>query len=141
MAFKITFENPKLEKLVNRTKDVAVSAAKTARERTAGLGKLAGDRMARARLSRAVEDLQYEIDLQMQAVGCLIYATHKGRPSDSNEIQQILEYVDSLYEQMEGHEQQLKLMGVEPECVDCGEEDEEPFLCPEETAQSEEEAN
>ena len=122
MAFKVTFESPKLEKLAGRTKETAVAVTSSARSKVAEMSKAANERLARARLSRAVDDLQYEIDLQMQAVGCLVYATHKGRPSDSNEIQQILEYVDSLYEQMEGHEQQLKLMGVEPEELDCGEE-------------------
>ena len=58
----------------------------------------------------------------MQAVGELIYATHRGTPSDSQAVQEILEYVDGLYEELEGHQQQLKLLRGLLLCGACGAE-------------------
>ena len=56
--------------------------------------------------------------------GMLIYATHTGTPSDSGDVQNILEYVDSLYEQLEGHEAELKRMRGLLLCACCGAENE-----------------
>ena len=66
--------------------------------------------MSRFRLNRTIRDIQDEIDLEMQTIGELLYATHRGDPSDSDDIQKILEYVDSLYEELEGHRQQLEAL-------------------------------
>ena len=68
------------------------------------------DTIACAKLRRTIDDLEDEISLQMCAIGEIIYATHCGNPSGSEEIQKILEYIDDLSDEVEGHEQQLKLL-------------------------------
>lgn len=86
------------------------------------LGAKAADSLACAKLRRTIDDLEDEISLQLCAIGEIIYATHCGNPSDSGEIQKILEYVDDLSDEIEGHEQQIKLlMGAAP-CPVCGED-------------------
>ena len=76
--------------------------------------------MERAKLRRIIDDLEDEIALQMCTIGELVYATHRGNPSDSDTMQKILEYVDDLEGEIEGHEQQLKLLlGIVP-CPICG---------------------
>ena len=55
----------------------------------------------------------------MCAIGELVYATHRGTPSDSEELQKILEYVDDLHEQIEAHEHELKLMRGTNFCTVC----------------------
>lgn len=90
------------------------------RNDAAALGIKAAGLLERAKLLRAISDLEDEIALQMQSIGELVYATHRGTPSDSDELQKILEYVDDLRDELEGHEQQLKLIsGVIP-CPVCG---------------------
>ena len=82
----------------------------------------AADTLALAKLRRTVADLEDEIMLQMCTIGELIYATHRGTPSDSAHLQKILEYVDDLEDEIEGHEQQIKLLlGIVP-CPVCGED-------------------
>lgn len=72
-----------------------------------GLREQAERRASRVRLTREIKDIQEEIDIQMQEVGEIIYAAHRGRPSDSGEIQRILEYVDGLYEELAAHREEL----------------------------------
>ena len=72
-----------------------------------GLREQAERRTSRVRLTREIKDIQEEIDIQMQEVGEIIYASHRGRPSDSGEIQRILEYVDGLYEELAAHREEL----------------------------------
>jgi hypothetical protein len=63
--------------------------------------------VSHVRLEREIRDLQEEIDLQMQMVGEIMYAAHRGSPSDSGEVQRILEFVDGLYEEMEAHMEEI----------------------------------
>ena len=82
----------------------------------------AADALALAKLRHTVADLEDEIMLQMCTIGELVYATHRGTPSDSDHLQKILEYVDDLEDEIEGHEQQIKLLlGIVP-CPVCGED-------------------
>ena len=86
----------------------------------AAISGKAADAIERAKLRRIIDDLEDEIALQMCTIGELVYATHCGNPSDSDAMQKILEYVDDLEGEIEGHEQQLKLlMGIVP-CPVCG---------------------
>ena len=85
------------------------------------LSEKAAELVERAKLVRAISELEDEVALQMCAIGELVYATHRGNPSDSDEMQKILSYVDDLHDQIEGHEQQLKLLQGIYGCPICGE--------------------
>ena len=121
---KITIHQRQIEALFHR----AAQAAETARDTASVAAGLAGRRAEaaaeRRRLERAAADVTEEIELQMGEIGRLIYATHTGTPSDSGDVQNILEYVDSLYEQLEGHEAELKRMRGLLLCACCGAENE-----------------
>ena len=63
-----------------------------------------------------------EMDGKLMEAGEMVYATHTGKPSDSEDMQEILEYIDGLYEQLEGRERALReLEGLARTCV-CGAE-------------------
>lgn len=117
---KITYSKERWEALARRAREKVQTAAELAK---AGAG-LVEERTeavrAHARLEREIKDLQEEIGLQMQAVGEVMYASYKGRPSDSECIQQILEYVDGLYEQLEAHQQELEAAQGKLVCAACG---------------------
>lgn len=116
------FNKKTWQKLLGRTKKTAESVAEAAQSGAAVVGQKAEETLACAKLHRRVHELQEEIDLQMGEVGRLIYATHCGTPSDSDSVQEILEYVDSLYEEMEGHHKQMKIMRGALFCDVCGQE-------------------
>ena len=119
---KIVMKGKKWKKLVRRTQNAAMDVSELARAGAEAVGRRAEDAVSRSRLERAVRDLQEEIDTQMQAVGELIYATHRGSPSNSDDVQEILEFVDSLHEELEGHQLELKRLRGELLCAGCGAE-------------------
>lgn len=91
----------------------------TAKHRAERGAAAANDAVLAAKLRRRVRDLEEEIDLQLAEVGALVYATHTGEPSDTGEMQEILSYIDGLYEELAGHEEQLLLMAGYRPCPDC----------------------
>lgn len=117
---KITYSRERWEALTCRAREKLQGAAELAKAGAGLLEERTETLRSRSRLEREVHDLQEEIDLQMRAVGEIMYASHKGRPSDSGCIQQILEYVDGLYEQLEGHRQELESAQGRVVCAACG---------------------
>ncbi|MBR2895538.1 MAG: hypothetical protein IKC03_07775 [Oscillospiraceae bacterium] len=110
MSIKLTIHPGRLTVLMKRTKDSVSQITEAARDSVSVVSIKAEDVLTQSRLQREIADLKEEIDLQMQAVGELLYATHRGKPSNSEEMQKILDYLDSLYEQMEGHQEQLSFL-------------------------------
>ena len=119
---KITFDKEGLKRLLSRTKATASGVGEAAKTGATLVGHKTEDALLYAKLMRRVRDLEKEIDLQLAEIGALIYATHTGNPSDSQDIQEILEYIDSLYEEIDGHERQIKIMHGILFCDACGEE-------------------
>ena len=97
-------------------------AARKAKKAAAGLERRAEEAVNRIQLRRTIRDLEEEIGLQLREVGELVYATHRGTPSDSQDIQEILEYVDSLREELEAHQRELRTLAGVRFCPACGEE-------------------
>ena len=110
MPIKFTFNPGPLSDLLNRTKYSAADVTEVARASIATLGTKANDTIVSAKLHHAINDLEDEIDLQLCDIGRLVYATHIGNPSDSDEIRRILDYVDGLYEEIAAHEKELELL-------------------------------
>ena len=108
--------------LLDLMQSFAKSAGALAKEGAQRIGFNAEDALLRGKLQRAVKDLEDEIDLQFAEIGALIYATHTGTPAPSSDIQEILTYIDSLFEQIEGHEKQLKVLDGYRFCPACDEE-------------------
>lgn len=111
----IIFKKSKWEILLGGARDKA-------RQGAAAVSRKAEDARLAARLRRRVKDLEEEIDLQLAEAGALIYATHTGTPSSSSDMQEILSYIDGLYEEIEGHERQLKILQGVRFCEGCGQE-------------------
>ena len=120
MPITFNFNSDFLNNLLSRTKEGAVNVTEAARTGVAAMSVKAGDTIAAAKLHRVINDLEEEIDLQLCDIGRLIYATHIGNPSDSDEIQKILTYVDGLYEEIAAHEEELDLLQGIRICPVCG---------------------
>lgn len=105
-------------------------AARRAGDSIRAGGEKAESAGERRRLRRACRDLAAEIDRQMAAIGELIYATHKGKPADSRDIEEILTYVDGLYEDLTEHRAALQETKGVLICPACGTENPpERFSC------------
>ena len=105
--------------LFDHVQALAKEAGNLAKAGAQRLGFNAEDALLRGKLQRAVRDLEDEVSLQFAEIGALIYATHTGTPTPSSDIQEILTYVDSLFEQIEGHEKQLKALDGYHICPAC----------------------
>jgi len=117
---RITYSKERWEALARRAREKVQTASELAKTGAGLVEEKAEALRARNRLENEIHDLQEEIDLQMQAIGEAMYATHKGSPTDSGSIQQILEYVDGLYEQLEAHKQELEASQGMLICAACG---------------------
>ena len=105
--------------LIDQMQSLAKSATQLAKAGAERMGFNAEDAMLRNKLQRTIKELEDEIDLQFAEIGALIYATHTGTPAPSSDIQEILSYVDSLFEQVEGHERQLQILDGFQFCPAC----------------------
>ena len=122
MSIKITFKSDLINNLLAKKNISAADVTEVARTGMAAMSVKANDAIACAKLHRAINELEDEIDLQLCDIGRLIYGTHIGNPSDSEEIQKILEYVDGLYEEIAAHEHELDLLQGLHFCDECGAE-------------------
>lgn len=119
MKFNITIYP--LREVLQRAGDAALDAAAALREGASAIERRADEVLSQLRLEREVHDLQEEIGLQMQAVGEMMYASHKGRPAGSGQVQEILEYVDGLHEELDAHRRELETLRGLIICSGCGE--------------------
>ena len=117
---KITYSRERWEDLSRRAREKIQNAAELAKASAEKMGEKAEELRAQARLEKEIHDLQEEINLQMQTIGEVVYAAHKDNASDSGCVQQILEYVDGLYEQLDAHRQELDAARGQVICAACG---------------------
>lgn len=110
-----------LRRLARGAGDAALDAASVLREGSSAVGRRAGEILSQIRLDREIRDLREEINLQMRAMGEIIYASHRGRPSDSGRVQAILEYVDGLHEELDAHRREQETLRGLLLCSACGE--------------------
>lgn len=120
MAIRFNKEN--WNKLLHRTKVTAAGAAEAARTGAAIVGQKAEETLACAKLRASIRELKGEIDSQLRSAGELVYATHKGSPSDSDALQAILERVDALYRDLDDAQRELKILKGMVFCDACGAE-------------------
>ena len=113
MAIRFSFKHGPVTELLTKKQGKI-------RDNMTALGVKASDTLAYARLRHEVDELQDEIMLQMCALGELVYATHCGNPSDSDDLQKILEYIDDLHSEIDAHEEQMKLLRGICCCPICG---------------------
>lgn len=106
------------KKIRRRAEDAAFGAAEAVRAGTELVGRGAEGVLDRLRLEKAIRDLQGEIDLQTQIVGELTYAVHRGEIAGG--VEDILEYLDSLHEDLEDCRRQLDAMRGALICAACG---------------------
>ena len=119
MKFEIKIQP--LRRLAQSVCSAALDTASLLQECSAAAARRAGGAASRLCLERKIHDLRSEIGLQMQAVGEIMYASHRGSPADSGRVQEILEYVDGLQEKLDAHRRELETLQGLLICPACGE--------------------
>lgn len=119
MEFEITVHP--LRKILRCAGDAVLDTAAALREGASAVERRAAESLSRLRLEREIRDLREEVGLQMRAVGEIMYESHRGHPSDSSLVQEILEYVDGLHEELEAHRRELETLRGLLVCSSCGE--------------------
>lgn len=118
MEFSFTRES--FQDLTRKARETARAAANTAKASMVRTGEMVDTARETVRLEKACRSLAEKIDVQMACIGELVYATHKGIPSESEELQEILRRVDQLYEEMDARREELRGLKGFLTCPKCG---------------------
>ncbi len=110
----------KTDKLRRCAQDAAFGAAEAVRGCTELLGLGAQRLRARLQARREIRDLEAELDLQVQVVGELTYAAHRGEPTDQKVVEETMEFMDSLRQELAGCQQKLDMLRGAVVCAACG---------------------
>ena len=121
LSMYIVLKSCSPRRFLQNVKNAALDVADAVQEGSWAVQGRVGNVVERLRLQREVRDLREEIDLQMRSVGEIIYAAHKGSPSDSQKVQDILEFVDGLHEELDAHVREQETLQGFLVCPGCGE--------------------
>ena len=114
--------NDKLYELMELVKATAVQAGSVAADAAYGVGKLAEEALDAAKLRIKLARLEGDVSAAMMEVGEMMYATHTGTPTESDELLEKLKHIDGLKAEIA---QANEALGREPEppaCPTCGAE-------------------
>lgn len=109
-----------LEELWGQTCKVAMDAGGAVQDGAKKAGKAAEDTVQYAKLKLEEADLESRVRRCLQRVGEMVYATHTGDPTDSGDMEEVLQEIDRLREELRRRERQrMALKGQRP-CAACG---------------------
>ena len=114
-----TLQN-RLRRLCHAAGETADQVGAAARVGAIKVGQTAENAMMYTRLRVHVVDLRNQVRDRLRAIGELVYATHTGNPSDSEEMQRLLREIDGLKRAIAEDEQTMaNLRGIRL-CPSCG---------------------
>lgn len=106
--------------LYRGTRKLAQDAGEAAWAEAVKAGKRAEDALRYTRLKVEILDLRSRVQLQMRKIGELVYATHSGNPTSSDQLQEALQEADRLNETIEEHQRALAALRGAQICGVCG---------------------
>ena len=112
--------NEKLQELLSSIQRTAVQAGDVASDAAYGVGKKAAELVSTAKLNIRLCELKKDISDAFREVGEMLYATHTGNPTDSDDLVHKLEEIDALKAQADTIAAQLKRADAAGRCPVCG---------------------
>lgn len=109
-----------LEELWGQTCKAAMDAGEAAKSGARKAGKAAEDTVQYARLKMEEADLTARVRRCLQRVGEMVYATHTGDPTDSGDMEEVLQEIDRLREELRRRERQRMVLRGRIPCAGCG---------------------
>lgn len=113
-----------LQSILDSVQRTAQTAADTAADAAYGVGRKATQLLSVGKLNIRVAELNAEVGRQLRAVGEMVYATHTGDPTDSEDLLAKLREIDGLNAQIARLTDQLadQRQTAFPRCPACGAE-------------------
>jgi len=99
--------NEKLYELLGNVQRTAVTVSDVAVDAVYATGKKAGEVLDRAKVSLRIMALEGDVDDVLRQLGEMLYATHTGTPTDSEELLAKMQEIDALNEEIDRLEAQL----------------------------------
>ena len=112
--------NEKLQNLLELVRRTAWQAGDLAADAVYGAGQMADDLLSSAKLRVRAATVEGNINAKLMAVGELVYATHTGNPTESEELVQKLREIDGLKTRLAELNETLGRTPEGPVCPDCG---------------------
>ena len=110
----------RLQGILDSVQRTATSAASTASGAAYSVGKKANQLLSTGKLNIRIAELKAEVARQLQAVGEMVYATHTGDPTSSDELLGKLREIDVLNAQINSLSAELWAQHGTAVCPACG---------------------
>jgi len=110
----------RLQSILDSVQRTATSAANTAGGAAYNVGKKASQLLSAGKLNVRIAELKAEADHQLQIVGEMVYATHTGDPTSSDELLEKLREIDALNAQIDALNAELRAQRGTAVCPICG---------------------
>lgn len=112
--------NDKLYDLLDLVRRSAIQVSGTAADAAYGVGKLAEEALSAARLRVRLATLEGQVEDRMVEVGEMMYATHTGKPTESDVLLEKLQEIDGLRAEIASISEALGRQQAGPACPACG---------------------
>ncbi len=99
--------NDKIQEMLDTIQRTAVQAGDVASDAAYGVGKKAAQLLSTAKLNIRVCECKADIAAAFRELGEMLYATHAGSPTDSDDLLHKLEAIDQLKAQLADYKAQL----------------------------------
>ena len=109
--------NEKLQELLDGIQHTAIQAGGIASDAAYGVGKKATELLSTAKANIQICQLKADVNVCFREVGEMLYATHTGTPTDSDDLLKKLQEIDALKAEIDALSAQL---GRESACPVCG---------------------
>ena len=112
--------NDKLQDLLSSIQRTAATAGDVASDAAYGVGKKASALLSTAKLNIRICELRADLNTAFREVGEMLYATHTGNPTDSDQLVRKLEEIDGIKAQIRDLNAQLGKAAQDGVCPVCG---------------------
>ena len=112
--------NDKLQDLLEGIQRTAVQAGDVVSDAAYGVGKTTSRLLSTAKLNIRICELKADINVAFRELGEMLYATHTGNPTDSEDLLHKLEEIDALKAQLSALSAQLGRAEAAACCPVCG---------------------
>ena len=99
--------NDKLQDMLDSIQRTAIQAGDVASDAAYGVSKKAAQLLSTAKLNIRICELKADINTAFRELGEMLYATHTGTPTDSDDLLHKLEEIDERKAQLAAYKAQL----------------------------------
>lgn len=110
----------RLQNLLNGVQKTAADFSASASDAAYAVGARASQLISVGKLNVRLADLKAQVAAELRQVGEMVYATHTGAPTDSEDLLAKLQVIDELNSQIAGLSAELASARGDRVCFRCG---------------------